>query len=178
MSELPKLPANLTPDQRATAEEERLHIALRGLLADRFQLKLHHETKEMPAYALTVAKSGFKLKETSETAGCGTNSKGNGTSINFTATCVDMTKFASHLARVTRQPVADETHCTAHTRSAWNMFPTTSRPRLLRTRPRCPRCLPSSSKSSALGWSRKRFPSISSWSIARSGLRRIDRGIA
>jgi uncharacterized protein (TIGR03435 family) len=107
---LPKLPANLTSNERATAEEERLHIALQGLLTDRFQLKLHHESKEMPAYALTVAKSGFKLKETSETAGCGTNSKGNGTSINFTATCVDMTKFASYLARVTKQPVSDETH--------------------------------------------------------------------
>ncbi len=110
MAELPKLPANLTAGRRAAAEEERLHIALQGLLATRFQLKLHHETKEMPAYALTIAKSGFKLKETSETTGCGTNSKGNGTSINFTATCVDTAKFASYLARVTRQPVSDETH--------------------------------------------------------------------
>jgi uncharacterized protein (TIGR03435 family) len=110
MAALPKLPANLTPDQRATAEEDRLHSALQGLLADRFQLKLHHDAKEMPAYALTVVKSGFKLKETPETAGCGTNSKGNGTSINFTATCVDMTRFASYLSRVTRQPVSDETH--------------------------------------------------------------------
>ena len=49
------------------AEEANSH-ALQGLLADRFQLKLHRETKEMPAYALTVAKSGFKLKQSSETA--------------------------------------------------------------------------------------------------------------
>jgi len=110
MAELSKLPANLTPSQRAMAEEERLHTALQGLLADRFQLKLHHDSKDMPAYALTVVKSGFKLKEASETTGCGTNSKGNGTSINFTATCVEMTKFASYLARVTKQPVSDETH--------------------------------------------------------------------
>jgi len=98
------------PNQRATAEEDRLHSALQGLLAERFQLKLHHESKDMPAYALTIVKSGFKLKEASETTGCGTNSKGNGTSINFTATCVDMTRFASYLARVTKQPVSDDTH--------------------------------------------------------------------
>jgi uncharacterized protein (TIGR03435 family) len=109
-AEMPKLPANLTPGQRATAEEERLHMALQGLLTERFQLKLHHEAKEMPAYALTVVKSGFKLKEASETEGCGTKSKGNGTSVNFTATCVDMARFANYLARVTKQPVSDETH--------------------------------------------------------------------
>ena len=36
---------------------------LRALLADRFQLKFHRETKEMPLYALTVAKGGPKFKE-------------------------------------------------------------------------------------------------------------------
>jgi uncharacterized protein (TIGR03435 family) len=34
---------------------------LRGLLEDRFALKIHRETEELPMYALTVAKSGFKL---------------------------------------------------------------------------------------------------------------------
>jgi uncharacterized protein (TIGR03435 family) len=36
---------------------------LRTLLADRFQLKLHHDTKTFPIYELAVAKSGSKLKE-------------------------------------------------------------------------------------------------------------------
>lgn len=35
---------------------------LRGLLQDRFQLKTHLETREVSAYALTVAKGGSKLK--------------------------------------------------------------------------------------------------------------------
>ena len=34
---------------------------LRALLEDRFQLKLHRETREIPVYALTVAKGGLKL---------------------------------------------------------------------------------------------------------------------
>jgi uncharacterized protein (TIGR03435 family) len=35
---------------------------LQTLLADRFQLKLHHETRELPVYALVVGKNGPKLK--------------------------------------------------------------------------------------------------------------------
>jgi uncharacterized protein (TIGR03435 family) len=35
---------------------------LRGLLAERFRLKIHREVEEIPMYALTVAKGGFKLK--------------------------------------------------------------------------------------------------------------------
>ena len=31
------------------------------LLAERFKLKLHHETKELPMYAMTVVKSGVKM---------------------------------------------------------------------------------------------------------------------
>ena len=36
---------------------------LQSLLAERFQLKAHMETREMPAYDLVVAKGGPKLKE-------------------------------------------------------------------------------------------------------------------
>ncbi len=35
---------------------------LQALLEDRFKLKLHRETREIPLYALTVAKGGLKLK--------------------------------------------------------------------------------------------------------------------
>ena len=34
---------------------------LQALMRDRFQLKVHTDTKEMPVYALTVAKNGAKL---------------------------------------------------------------------------------------------------------------------
>lgn len=39
---------------------------LQALLEDRFKLKVHRETKEMPAYALVVAKGGPKLEATKE----------------------------------------------------------------------------------------------------------------
>jgi uncharacterized protein (TIGR03435 family) len=36
---------------------------LRSMLADRFKLQVHHETRELPVYALVIAKGGFKLKQ-------------------------------------------------------------------------------------------------------------------
>ena len=36
---------------------------LRALLAERFQVKLHHETKDFPVYALEVDKGGIKMQE-------------------------------------------------------------------------------------------------------------------
>jgi uncharacterized protein (TIGR03435 family) len=41
---------------------ERIRQRLRSLLAERFQLVLRRESKEMPVYALKIAKDGHKLK--------------------------------------------------------------------------------------------------------------------
>ena len=53
--ELSKLP---TDQQR-----RKTGLLLQSLLADRFKLKVSHETKELPVYALVLAKSGAKLRE-------------------------------------------------------------------------------------------------------------------
>jgi uncharacterized protein (TIGR03435 family) len=42
---------------------------LRKLLADRFQLSFHREPKELPVYAITVAKGGSKLKPSTAPSG-------------------------------------------------------------------------------------------------------------
>jgi uncharacterized protein (TIGR03435 family) len=99
------LPEKLTTHERSVSEEERLQLALQTLLSERFQLRFHRHTKEMSAYALTVSKSGFKLKAAPETNDCGTSSTGNGASRRLTATCIDMAAFASFLARQMRLPV-------------------------------------------------------------------------
>jgi bla regulator protein BlaR1 len=40
-----------------------IQLMMQDLLRDRFQLRTHRETRELPIYELTIAKSGFKLKE-------------------------------------------------------------------------------------------------------------------
>jgi bla regulator protein blaR1 len=47
----------MTPAQ----QHERVALMEQSLLADRFRLKVHFETRELPVYALEVAKSGAKL---------------------------------------------------------------------------------------------------------------------
>jgi len=44
-----------------------LRLMVQSLLADRFKLTLHHETKELPIYVLVVAKNGPKLHESAVT---------------------------------------------------------------------------------------------------------------
>src|ERR1039458_7079844 len=48
------------------ATKEQFQLMLQNLLAERFKLTLHHETKELPMYALVVGKGGHKLKESVE----------------------------------------------------------------------------------------------------------------
>jgi bla regulator protein BlaR1 len=50
---------NLTMDQRRT----QLSLMLQSMLADRFALKTSIETREIPVYALVVAKGGLKMKQ-------------------------------------------------------------------------------------------------------------------
>ena len=48
------------PDGASSAQVPEM---LQALLADRFQMKMHHDTKELPVYALTVAKGGLRIQE-------------------------------------------------------------------------------------------------------------------
>lgn len=48
------------------ATKEQFRLMLQNLLAERFKLTLHHETKDLPMYSLVVAKGGTKMKESVE----------------------------------------------------------------------------------------------------------------
>ena len=77
---------------------------LQTLLAERFKLKIHHETKQVSGYALVVAKGGLKIKPV-EGQGSSTNSNNN----KLTATHINMDRFAKYVSNVLVQPVVDET---------------------------------------------------------------------
>jgi uncharacterized protein (TIGR03435 family) len=53
-----KLPGETTKEQ--------YRLMLQNLLAERFKLTLHHQTKELPMYALVVGKDGPKMKPSEE----------------------------------------------------------------------------------------------------------------
>jgi uncharacterized protein (TIGR03435 family) len=46
--------------------KEQFHIMLQNLLAERFKVTTHRETKELPIYSLVVGKGGPKMKESPE----------------------------------------------------------------------------------------------------------------
>jgi uncharacterized protein (TIGR03435 family) len=50
-------------DGAASIEPEQMRAMLQALLADRFHLKIHHETKDVPMYSLVINKNGPKLRE-------------------------------------------------------------------------------------------------------------------
>ena len=54
--------APVVPGQSRAGELRMMPLMLRSALEDRFKLKTHFETREMPVYILTIAKSGLKMK--------------------------------------------------------------------------------------------------------------------
>jgi uncharacterized protein (TIGR03435 family) len=54
---------DITAKLPAGAKESDVPDMLKALLADRFQMKAHLDTKDFPVYGLVVAKGGLKMKE-------------------------------------------------------------------------------------------------------------------
>jgi uncharacterized protein (TIGR03435 family) len=94
---------NDSQQQRAMAETR---TRLQALLADRFQLAIHRETKDMPAFTLTVAKNGAKLTESANGGGI---RRGRGEIVGKGA---KMAALASFLAVDLSAPVTDGTGLT------------------------------------------------------------------
>jgi uncharacterized protein (TIGR03435 family) len=76
---------------------------LQALLADRFQLVIHRETKEMPVYVLVVAKNGPKLEESTKVRGMKVRPG------NFNAEGTPIDGLAQYLTGILRRLVVDRT---------------------------------------------------------------------
>jgi uncharacterized protein (TIGR03435 family) len=92
---------------------------MQAMLAERFQMKVHPEQKEMSLYDLVVAKGGFKLKDADPNnpyangikgidgiARPGMMMVGNG---RLTAQAIPMSNLASYLAQMLHKQVIDKT---------------------------------------------------------------------
>jgi len=93
------------PDQR-----QRLSM-VRKLLAERFGLKVHKEQREMPVYALIVAKGGPKLKPSAHDPLDVPDLSGSGNSVqqSLSFTNLSMGDLATGLQDWTDRPVVDQT---------------------------------------------------------------------
>jgi len=90
------------------AEEARVRARVRSMLADRFQLKLSEQQKDLPVYALTVDRGGPKMKPSdSENGSMNSNQSGDKGTIQGTG--IHAESIAQVLGGITDKPVVDET---------------------------------------------------------------------
>jgi len=87
--------------------QEQMRQMMQTLLRDRFKLALHRETKQLPMYALVVAKGGPKIHAVEDGQGRTSSRVGQ-----LEASKITMQKLADLLARMTGQPVIDSTGLT------------------------------------------------------------------
>ena len=99
---------DITAKVSAKVKQEELRLMIQSLLAERFEFKAHRETKEMSAYALLPAKSGFKLKP-AEGEGSGINSSHGAGKAKATCRHVSMSRLADFLSNRVDHPVVDQT---------------------------------------------------------------------
>jgi uncharacterized protein (TIGR03435 family) len=99
-------------DAQMKTSVELVRQKLQALLADRFQLTLHHETKEQPVYALVIGKNGLKLQESQVKEGAGRHMMMNRGELNGEG--VPLEFLASTLSSQLGRPVIDRTGLKGH----------------------------------------------------------------
>lgn len=95
------------------ASDDEVRVMMQGLLADRFGLRMHRETREMDVYALVEGKGGAKLVESP----LGAPAEGRGVNIvsgAMIARDASMAELVDVLTTNLDRPVIDKTNLTAH----------------------------------------------------------------
>ena len=93
-------------------EDDEFKLRIQSLLADRFQLRIHKETREQQVYSLVVAKNGPKFKESKFNEGDVEKGRLPGLKMfpyQLTGTSVDIHLLAEQLSRSLGRNVIDQT---------------------------------------------------------------------
>ncbi len=100
---------DVTGTAAGPATEPELRLMLQALLKDRFQLTVRRDQKELPVYALLVAKNGPKLKPAEE-GKAGTQLASGGVGLTFKSTSMSaLASFLTNLGPVAGRPILDRT---------------------------------------------------------------------
>jgi uncharacterized protein (TIGR03435 family) len=93
------------------------------MLADRFRLKIHRETQEVPMYDLVVGKNGPKLKPSAPDATGGNFVRGTDKGLHMEATKGTMQQLARQLSITAGRPVVDKTGLAGYYTFTLDWFP-------------------------------------------------------
>lgn len=94
------------------APPERIRLMLQTLLAERFHMRVHHESRTRAVYDLVIAKKGIQLQPASTDAQFGFSSQGGWAGVRMTSQKATMSGFANWLSRNVDHPVIDRTGLT------------------------------------------------------------------
>jgi uncharacterized protein (TIGR03435 family) len=118
---------NIEAKPETNTDQKQMWLMLQTLLADRFHLKLHRETRELPVYALTATKGGPKLpapkggacnetmppldaaRQQPVAPPCGPGIVKSGTGLTMEGLNLPMAKFTGFLGKMIGREVIDRT---------------------------------------------------------------------
>jgi uncharacterized protein (TIGR03435 family) len=119
---------NIEAKPAANTDQKQMWLMLQALLADRFKLKLHRETRELPVYDLTATKGGPRLPkpasgpctevftgpppkpgEPRPAPPCGPGIQASGTGLSMRGLNLSTAKFADFLGTLIGRAVVDKT---------------------------------------------------------------------
>jgi uncharacterized protein (TIGR03435 family) len=91
-SDLFDLDAKIDPTDLPTTPLSSRQLAdmLQPVLADRFQLRVHHETRILPVYEIVLARGGLKMKKSTSSGTCYHTSVGSGLRVERDCTMNDL----------------------------------------------------------------------------------------
>jgi uncharacterized protein (TIGR03435 family) len=70
---LHEIAVDIDATMRPGATKEQVRVMFQNMLADRFKLTFHWDTKDLPTYSIVVARNGLKMKESAEIPASGSD---------------------------------------------------------------------------------------------------------